>query len=209
MHWPKRFKLHEAAASKPDDTPYQTEVIQGHGPWLYAVDGVGVARVPVLGVSERSGADLPRLEAGEDPPMGIIPPKAVQEAAQGSSGQGRLVLLGPHAVEAQRDAGKPWMRFERPAQGELPPVDQVFRTVAQEAPPGAQEVEVCLDAEALVRLSRAIGAGEGVRLRFLVDGEGVCSAENGAHGLIDVRDADRPDDGPRAVLAAVVKGRRP
>lgn len=208
MHWPKRFRLHEAAASKADETPYQTEVIQGHGSALYAVDGVGVARLPVLGPDERPGAELPRLERGEAPPVGVLPPKAIQEAAQGSSGAGRLVILGPHAVEAQRDAGKPWMRFDRPAQAELPPVQEVFERVVQEPPAGAHWAEVCLDAEALVRLSRAIGAGEGVRLRFLVDQEGRCSAEHGAHGFIDVRDADRPDDGPRAVLAAVVKGRR-
>lgn len=202
MIWPKRFRLHEAAASKADDTPYQTEVVQGHGSMLYAVDGVGVAQIPVLGPTERSGADLPRLEQGEDPPTGVLPPKAIQEAAQGSSGHGRLVILGPHAVEAQRDAGKPWMRFERPTQGELPPVHEVFQRASQEPPAGAQRVEVCLDAEALVRLSRAIGAGEGVLLRFLVDDGGRCTAD---HGLIDIRDADRPEDGPRAVLAAVVK----
>lgn len=206
MIWPKRFRLHEAAASKADETPYQTEVVQGHGSALYAVDGVGVARIPILGPDERPGADLPRLERDEGPPMGVLPPKAVQEAAQGASGSGRLVILGPHAVEAQRDVGKPWMRFERPTQGDLPPVQEVFATAAQEPPAGVRRVEVCLDAEALVRLSRALGAGEGVRLRFLVDQEGRCSAEGGAHGLIEVRDADRPDDGPQAVLAAIVKG---
>lgn len=171
---------------------------------MYAVDGVGVARIPVLGPAERSGADLPRLEHGEVPPLGVMPTKAVQEAAQGGSGTGRLVVLGPHAVEAQRDAGKPWMRFECPPRADLPPVLAIFDRVAQDPPAGSRLVEVNLDAEALVRLSRAIGAGEGVRLRFLVDAEGRCSAENGAHGFIDVRDSESPNSGPVAILAAVI-----
>lgn len=209
MNWPKRFALHEAAARKPDQSPFQTDVVQAHGNRLIAVDGVGVAMVPVLAVAERSGADLPRLEPDERPPMGVIPPKAIQEAAHGSTGEGRLVVVSPAAVEAQRGPGKPWVRFDRPPTGELPPVAEVFEIVDRPAPEGHRSIEVSLDAEALVRLSRAIGAQEAVRLRFLVDEQGRCSGEAGAHAFIDVRDVRNLEGGARAVLAAfVVSGQR-
>jgi hypothetical protein len=200
VRWPKRFALHEAASSKPGSGPFQMDVIQAHGDCFVAVDGPGMAIVPILGVKERSGADLPRLEPGEDPPRGVLPPKAFQEAAQGVSGWGRLVVVAQNAVEAQRSPEKPWMRFERPVQGDLPPIQQVIDTVDGKAPLGARYVEVCLDAEVLVRLSRAIGANEAVRLRFLVDNDGKCRGSGEAHGFIDIRDAR--DNDARAILGA-------
>jgi hypothetical protein len=134
--------------------------------------------VPIVRHDERAGADLPRLERGEVDPEGLLPPKAVQEASQGSTGEGRLVVVDSRAVEAQRAEDKPRLLLE--------------------------VVEVCLDAELLVRLSRAIGATEAVRLRFLVDSDGRCGAEEGLHGLIDVRDAHDTSGGPRAVLGAYI-----
>ena len=202
MRWPKRFKLHEAAAPKPT-TPYQCDVIQAHGDHLVATFGAGLALVPIVRHDERAGADLPRLERGEADPEGLLPPKAVQEASQGSTGEGRLVVVDSRAVEAQRAEDKPRLLLERPPAGSLPPYQGILDTV-DAGYPTEQVVEVCLDAELLVRLSRAIGATEAVRLRFLVDSDGRCGAEEGLHGLIDVRDAHDTSGGPRAVLGAYI-----
>ena len=202
MRWPKRFKLHEAAAPKPT-TPYQCDVIQAHGDHLVATFGAGLALVPIVRHDERAGADLPRLERGEAAPEDLLPPKAVQEASQGSTGEGRLSLVSEYRVEAQRAADKPRILLDRPFPGNLPPYRGILETVDAPSPTG-QLIEVCLDAELLVRLSRAIGATEAVRLRFLVDSDGRCGAEEGLHGLIDVRDANDPTGGPRAVLGAFI-----
>lgn len=199
MIWPKRFKLHEAAADK-SDGDYRFDQVHATGDRLVAVDGVAIAAVPLLRADERSGADLPRLEPGEAPPQGSLPPKAFQEAAQGSTGQGRLVVLGPHAVEAQRGAEKPWMRFEREVGVQRPPVEDVLaQGDAMLREQDGATVQVCLDAEALVRLSRAIGSSQ-VRLTFRVDKASLhCEG-----GYIDVRPAERAKEGPRGVLGAVV-----
>gem|GEM_PF-5689137 len=199
MRWPKRIKLHEAAAPKPTE-PYQCDVVQAHGDHLVATFGAGLAVVPVLRHDERPGADLPRLEMDEDPPTGLLPTKAVQEASQGTKGEGRLSIVSDFAVEAQRADDKPWVRMERPWPGNLPPFRAILDTVDAESSSG-RTVEICLDAELLVRLSRAIGAQEAVRLRFTVDADGCCKAE---HGLIDVRDATDSAGGPRAVLGAYI-----
>ena len=124
MRWPKRFKLHEAAAPKPT-TPYQCDVIQAHGDHLVATFGAGLALVPIVRHDERAGADLPRLERGEADPEGLLPPKAVQEASQGSTGEGRLVVVDSRAVEAQRAEDKPRLLLERPPAGSLPPASHI------------------------------------------------------------------------------------
>lgn len=197
MMWPKRYRLHEAVASRKVESPYQMDVVQAHGKYLVAVDGPGLALLPVLETNERMGADLPRLETGEEAPFGVLPPKAFQEASQGTSGVGRI-QVAHDTVEAQRAQDRPVLRFERPDRRELPPISDVLDQVDREGP----VVELCLDAEALVRLSRAIGAGEAVRLCFQVDSKGRCSAQEGTHGLIDIRDARDPLSGARAVLGA-------
>lgn len=199
MHWPKRIKLHEAASPKPTE-PYQCDVVQAHGDCFVATFGAGLAVVPLLRHDERPGADLPRLELDEDAPTGLLPTKAVQEAAQGTKGDGRLSVVSEYAVEAQRADDKPWVRLERPVPGTLPPYRAILETVDASTAIG-QSVEICLDAELLVRLARAIGAQEAVKLRFTVDANGHCNAE---HGLIDVRDATDTQGGPRAVLGAYI-----
>lgn len=192
MRLPKRFKVHEAAGG----------CILHHGDRLVVFDHASVVSIPVLGPSDRAGADLPRLEAGECvPAVRAVSPKAFQAASQGSKGEG-LVRLTAEAAEACSGEGKGWVRHADPDLAALPDAAEHFRRLYLPPAEGRREVTVALDAEALVKVSRAIGAGgDGVRLRFhIVEETGECCLD---HGMIEVRTPREPSGGAFGILMAV------
>lgn len=208
MRTPKRFKLASAVAAKVAEDELPLTAIYHRDGALWATDGRCIARVPLLESGQRPGAELPRLEKGEAPPSRPIPPRAWAEATKGSRGEGRLVAT-PTGHEGQADPGKPWVRSEAPEGGlaadqwsEL----QGALLAAQAAPAaGYRVVELSLDAEALVALSRALGGDGGVRLRVVVsEADGRPDA---AHGAVLVQPVDRrgPDE-PMGVIMAVLGG---
>jgi hypothetical protein len=203
---PKRFKLDRAASAKPrPETELHLDVVHvqdqpGQGMRLVVSDGDGAAVVPVLNHDERPGADLPRLEPGEGLSLGLVPLQAVREATKGTKGPG-LLRIGERSTEAQAQPGKAWVRVENPEPaGRVPNFDEALDATGHQAPPTHRYVEVALDAQLLAGIAAAIGAEEGVRLRFLVDNvSGKADAANLAHGIIDVRPI-RENDGGRGVL---------
>lgn len=176
MKIPKRFKLHEAAA---EDTPaLRLNVVRVIGQHLIATDGVIVASVPVGGAAvtrqQREAGLVPALAPGEPLPQVLIDPRAWAEATRGSKGTGEL-RLEPNEHRAKAGDDKPATVFEPPrgpiGEQELPPAAEALEEARL-----AQGFEVCLDAEALARLQRALGSEEGVRLRFAVGSDGKCSS---------------------------------
>lgn len=208
MRVPKRFKLAAAVAGKVGEDELPLTAIYHRDGSLWATDGRCIARVPLLKSGERPGAELPRLERDEVGPLRPVPPRAWAEATKGTRGEGRLVAT-PTGHEGQADPGKPWVRAEAP-QGDLS-VDQWAElqgaVQAAQAPPGAgyRVVELSLDAEALLALSRALGGDGGVRLRVVVRDED--GRPDAAHGAVLVQPVDRrgPDE-PMGVLMAVLGG---
>lgn len=195
---PKRFKLHEAAGRF-------LRIVRGG--YIMAVDHASLVYVPIFNPGTRR--PLPEAEIGELPEAFVgrpIPPKAMAVAVQGTKGEGLIhFVLG--AVEANSGDGKPWVRHEAPTDDGLTEEASVeLQAIADRvhlAPlAGRQEVEVVLDAEALVRVSRAIGAGgDGVRIRFHIDQQtGRCDTDR---GLIEVRPAKEPSGAAFGVLMAV------
>lgn len=206
MRLPKRFKLDRAAASKArPETELHLDVVHvqgqpGQAPRLVVSDGDGAAVVPILGPNDRPGADLPRLEPGEALSLGLVPLQAVREATKGTKGVG-LLRIAERATEAQAAPGKAWLRVDNPEPaGRVPNFDEALDATGHQAPSTHRYVEVALDAQLLAGIAAAIGAEEGVRLRFLVDNvSGKADAANLAHGIIDVRPI-RESDGGRGVL---------
>lgn len=206
MKLPKRFKLDQAASTKPrPETELHLDVVHvqgqpGQAPRLVVSDGDGAAVVPILSPDERPGADLPRLEPGEVLSLGLVPIQAVKEATKGTKGPG-LLRIGERATEAQAGPGKAWLRVDNPEPaGRVPNFDEALSLTGQPAPASHRYVEVALDAQLLAGIAAAIGAEEGVRLRFLVNNEsGRADAAEMAHGVIDVRPI-RENDGGRGVL---------
>lgn len=196
----KRYRLHEVATRDGGD---HAEAVRADGNRLIAVGTASLAVVPILLPGQRSGSTLPRLELGEDAPDALIAPRAIAEATRGSKGEG-ILRIGKDTTEVCAGDGKPWTRWENPT-GTFPTVDEILSM--PERPPSEthEYVEVCLDAEALVRVSRAIGADEAVRLRFLVNKiTGRCDAAGEAHGAIEVRPVREPDDGSGILMAVVI-----
>lgn len=201
MKLPKRFKLHRAAAAKPQPaTGLHLDTVHVGEDELLASDSVSAAVVPILEAGERPGADLPRLESCEVIRQGPLPLQAVREASKGTTGIGTL-RTGEHSTEAQAASGKPWLRVDNPGpQGQVPNFEAALETTETQAPSTHRYVTVCLDAERLAGIAAAIGATEAVRLRFLVDNEsGRADAAGLAHGVVDVRPV-RESDGGRGVL---------
>ena len=203
---PKRFKLDKAAATKPKlETGLQLDCVHVREHSLLISDGQCAAEVPLLGHSERPGADLPRLEDGEIHSLHPLPLQAVREAVKGKTGLGTLRTSGS-STEAQAAPGKQWIRVANPEpQGQVPNFDEALERTEHQAPPTHRYVEVCLDAHLLAGIASAIGAEEAVKLRFLVNKEsGRADAEGLAHGVIDVRPAREPDGGRGIVMIQVI-----
>lgn len=208
MRVPKRFKLAAATADKVASDELPLTAIYHRDGALWATDGRCIARVPLLLPGERPGAELPRLERGEDTPAGPIAPRAWAEATKGTKGEGRLMAT-PTGHEGQADQGKPWVRAEAP-EGALAPEqwsELQGALQAAQAPPAAgyRIVELSLDAEALLALSRALGGDGGVRLRVVVND--ATGRPDAAQGAVLVQPVDRrgPDE-PMGVLMAVLGG---
>jgi hypothetical protein len=156
MRIPKRFQLHLAAG--------QDGVLQVLDGRVCATDGVVVAALPF-------GSEV-QLDPGEVVPEGsFLVLHAWAQAVKGSQGAGSLWLSETGNQIACAGEGKPTVHFApdtRP--GEAPPIALVLEEI--EAQRGA--ASLLLDAEALYRLSRALGAGEGVRLEFRLNETGRC-----------------------------------
>ena len=170
MKIPKRLETHLAAGPAGGDLRLDVIRVSDDGRSIEATDGVIVARVPL-------GPDSARREAGEEMvPGAVLEPRAWAEAARGSVGEGTLRLqFGAQA--ACSGEGKPALLFPPPATeapGERPPIDSCLRLAIEDVKAGPR-VDVLVDAEALYRLSRALGAREGLRLRIAVDRRGAPS----------------------------------
>lgn len=207
MNWPKRFKLSKATGKKLSNEHYRDDVVLFEGDRAVAVNRAGCAVVPILDAHERPGADLPRREHGEGEPLGLVPPEAVAEASSGVQGAGTLRVFDT-SVEAQRNALKPWLRFERPVNpGDesdprpLPPWQQVMQGIRRKAPVGMSAVSVILNPSALLELAYALGAEDEVELRFMVDHDGRVS---GDHPIIHLLSPEG-DHGPEGALAAIIR----
>jgi hypothetical protein len=187
---------------EPNDQ-FATHAIRADGNRFVAVGQGHMVVVPILGRDERSGADLPRLEGTEPRPDALISAKAMAEATRGSKGAGRLDIR-PVRTEAQSTTDRPTMTFMN-HEGSFPAIDEVINRVNTPAPETHTYVEVMLDAEALARIGRAIGAQEAVKLRFLVNkNTGRCDASGLAHGAIEVRPVREPDAGLGVLMATIV-----
>lgn len=163
MKIPKRLETHLAAGPSGGDMQLDVLRVSDDGKHIEATDGIIVARVPL-------GGDSVRAEAGEElVPGAVLEPRAWAEAARGSTGEGTLRLqFGAQAACSAE--GKPSLLFPPPAQrgeAERPPIDSCLR-LAQEDLAAGPSVDLIVDAEALYRLSRALGAREGLRLRIPV-----------------------------------------
>jgi hypothetical protein len=162
---PKKFELHLAAG--PDQGSMQYDAIRIEDRGLVATDGVVAARVAI-------GVGGVRSEAGEELLEGaIIEPRAWAAAVQGTQGEGAL-RLSFGAQTATSGDRKPAMVFappEPPARSERPPVAE-FLDLARRVPLSSRTARVMLDAEALHRLARALGAAGGVVLTFELDQAG-------------------------------------
>lgn len=192
MRVPKRFRLHEVGET----------AVHIHQDSLVAVGHASVVRVPIRSIGPPVD-DVLRLEPAEDmPKVTQFSSKALRVAAQGTKGEGFVRFLDT-GTEACAGGGKPWTRHELtdepfPEQE----LGDIFDRLHLPPAEGRHDVEVVLDAEALVRVARAIGAGgDGVRLRFHVVTEtGRCDTER---GMIEVRPARSPSGGAWGVLMAV------
>lgn len=202
MHVPKKYKLDKAAAPKArPETGLHLDCVHVLGDRLLASNGDGAAVVRILDTHEDPAAvQVVRLESGEGRQEGALPLQAVREATKGKTGLGTL-RLGERSTEAQAASGKAWLRVDNPEPGgQVPNFDHALELTEHQAPPTHRYVEVNLDAQLLAGLAAAIGAEEGVRLRFLVDKEsGIADAGGDAHGAIDVRPI-RDNGHARAVL---------
>lgn len=168
MRIPKRFELHLACGE--DTEALRLHVIRVVGGRLCASDGVVVAAVPVGpgGVTREPGEEL--LEGAQ------VEPDAWRNAVHGSKGEGTLRLTFD-AQLSQAAPDKPELRYPAPDRKsptqELPPVGAAL---AEARHVDHADAEIILDAEALLRLQRALGASEGVRIRFPIGDHGRCSA---------------------------------
>lgn len=199
MKIPKRFKLASAAASKArPETGLHLDCVHLNAGRLIASNGQGAAVVPILDSQDRPGSDLPRMEPGEEISSRRLPLQAIKEATKGKVGIGTL-RPAEESTEAQSADGKQWIRVDTPAPaGDVPNFDAALELTETTAPSTHRYVEVALDAQLLAGIAQAIGAEEGVRLRFLVSKE-TGRADGEAHGAVDVRPL-REDDGGRGIL---------
>jgi len=169
---PKRFQLHLACG---EDTPaLELGTIRVDGDRLVATDGVIAASLPVSGHGVA-------LSPGEPLVDGLrIRPAAWATAVKGTTGEGRLTLLPDARTHVAESApGRPLVHFTAPttvAGAEVPPVLEAIEAAFERLSDGFP-VEILLDPEALHRLARALGAREGVRLRFSVGDDGRCRSE--------------------------------
>jgi hypothetical protein len=197
---PKRFKLHEAAGAKDGLFAWAAVAMTGHH--LVASDGAVMAVVPILPPGTQN-VDLPMLENGEqDGDCRLIPLPVYKAAVQGKTGEGRMVVDLQQA-RSQPAPGKPWTVAPL-HEGEFPDSWADYQALS-DGPEEAQMVEVILDAERLVRLARAIGAAEGVRLRFFVTREtGRMDGQTSAPTNIECRPAREPESGPWGTLGGQI-----
>lgn len=190
MNVPKHYKLDKAAAAKPrPETGLHLDCVHVLGDRLLASNGDGAAVVRILDPAEEPAlTGAVRLEPGEERQEAVLPLQAVREATKGKTGLGTL-RIGERSTEAQAASGKAWMRVDNPEPaGQIPNFDHALELTERPAPETHRYVEVNLDAQLLAGLAAAIGAEEGVRLRFLVDKEsGIADAGGDAHGAVDVR----------------------
>lgn len=161
MRIPKKFELHLAAGQ---DGEFQLNVLRVLGGRVCATDSVVVAALPL-------GSEI-QLDPGEAMPDGaLLVPQAWAQAVRGKQGLGSLWLSETGTQIACVGEAKPMLHFAPViAKGQVPPLELALEEA--EAQQGA--TSIILDAEALHRLARALGAREGVRLEFRVDAAGHC-----------------------------------
>lgn len=148
MKVPKHIELHRACGVDTDD--YQFSAIHRLPGRVVACDGIVAASVLIEGV---------------DPAEGPIDPRAWAEASRGASGVGEIRETGVGQM-ASADPAKPSKIFRAPTAGTPPPVEDLFRETAAAYERAGEDLVLMLDAEALYRLSQAIGGQAGVRIRI-------------------------------------------
>jgi len=200
MRVPKKFELHLATGDNQGDMQLDVIRVSDDGRSVEATDGVIAARVALgeTGVQRAPGEELS--------PGAVIRAKAWAEATRGSTGEGEL-RLGFNEQRARSGEGKPELIFPPPetAGTERPPIDGLF----QEALDDIFErltITVNLDAEALVRLQRALGAKEGLSITLPVRrrSTGGCASPSGP---IMVHPLEREIAAVGIIMPIVVEGR--
>ena len=182
MKIPKSYELQLATCDDRDGMQYDAIRLSDDGHAFEATDGVIAARVPIA-----SGrAPGVRLEPGEVLPSDVaLRPEGWAEATRGMQGEGTLRLAGDRQ-EARSGERKPAMLFEPPPPGlETPPIGALLATACDAA--AGRRVELLLDAEALARLQRALGANRGVVLSFRLRAED-SAVSRPVEGPIEVTD---------------------
>jgi hypothetical protein len=165
MKVPKKFRLNEAT---------ETYITLAEGA-LWATDGTIAARVPV-------GEQGLELDEG-DQERTRVTKEGWAQATRGKLGEGQLDLSDPARVTASSGPGKAILTVDVPPGDPKPPGSLPARLSAPE-----NAVRIAVDAEALARLQRALGATEGVMVHVGEDGayyvEPVSTDERGPSGLI-------------------------
>lgn len=184
MRIPKRFKLHLAAGH--DTAELQLEVLRIKAGTIRATDCTIAAEVPLAANTVRPGAGE-ALAAGA-----LIEPRAWADATRGSKGEGELRL--DEKMQVVVSEHKAELHFLPPPRGPAPDIDLLFELAFSAGTKGDRPAEITLNAEALHRLSQALGAEkQEVRLRFYVDDRGRATPDpvavlpadgNGARGVI-------------------------
>jgi len=204
MRIPKRFKMHEVAGD--DDEMYAWNSVLFTRGVLVASDGHVLAVVPVLSETDHTDRNLPRMDPGEKDGSSdavLLPLAPFKAATQGKTGEGHLRLEdmpGACAAFGRPADGKPWTAAPL-RDGAFPASWAEHRALrSEDAPEGARLVEVILDAERLVKAARAIGAADGLRVRFYErDGKMDPRAT-----VLELRPAREPEGGPWAALGGQV-----
>jgi hypothetical protein len=204
MRLPKQFKLHELAEL--DDNDILILNI-GDESVLVSSSSNGIAIVPI---TFDENVELPLSFDYEDIKDKVISSKAMKEAVKGKTDIGEIRFRKSDQMVRSGDT-KNWILIKNPDPKEKPTtpelIEKLKKEVDQQSPYGYHYAEVCLDAELLSILSRAIGTSK-VRLRFLVN-KRTKIADGQKCNLIKVTPYRKDDgDGQEAILSMLLTNKR-
>lgn len=198
MKIPKRFKLHEVAEL--DDTNIAIYDLGKEFLVLVASFSNGIAIVPI---TVDTKIDLPCMTWDENLKELPISSKAIKEAVKGKMGIGELKFR-KNDIMVRGGEDKNWIIIPNQNKQIInkKAIEQLKEQVEARSPKGYHYAEVCLNAELLATLSRAIGTSK-VRLRFLVDAHSKVANGQGSN-LIHITPYKKDGDGEEAILSMLV-----